>query len=105
MKNIYVKHRASTRTSQAADAIDVDQILSLQEQRAAICHVLLTSEPLLSSFLGVDQRAQTYGQNSCGSGEEMIFQVWAKICTSVTLTVSTGPSLTFCRAFHLMNLK
>lgn len=83
----------------------MDQILSLSEQRAAICHVLLTSEPQLSSFLGGDQRAQTYGQNSSVSGEEMIFQVWTKKCTSVTLNVSAVLYIyiSFFCAFNLMN--
>lgn len=68
LKDIYVKHRASTM----ADAAEMDQFLSLSEQRAALCHVLVTSEPQL----GGDQRAHTYGENASVSVEEMILQVW-----------------------------
>jgi hypothetical protein len=76
LKNTYVRRGASTTTNHIADAVKMDQNLSLSELRAAICHVLLTSEPQLrSSLLEGDQRAQPYVQNSSVSGEEMVFQV------------------------------
>ena len=89
LKNTYVRRGALTTTNRIADAVQTDQKFSLSELRAAICHVLLTSEPqLCSSLLRGDQRAQTYVIPNSVSGEEMIFQVQTKKFISKKLKVT-----------------
>lgn len=60
LNDIYVKHYTG------AGAAELEQF-----SRAALCHVLVTSEPQLEG----DLRAQTYGENASVSVEEIIFLV------------------------------
>ncbi|KAG0615962.1 hypothetical protein M758_5G079600 [Ceratodon purpureus] len=93
LKPTYVRRGDLTSTDQISDAFQMDQNLSHSELRAAICHVLLTSEPQLCiNHQEGDQRAQTDAQTSYVSGEEMVFQLQA------FASLEENPSL--CRAIN-----
>lgn len=77
LKNIY-EHRDLDSINHNVDGVRMDLNVSFSDQRAAICHILVTCEPNpCSNIPEDDQNAQTCVQKSSTSCEEMIFQLQA----------------------------